>query len=252
MRKAHKYFLLSATLLAVLVNVFAWRSTVFCDFYVENIFPLWLTTYGKWTSAFPFSIGEVMIVLAVALLGMLVMSGVGAVIFLLIRKWKEKSRFLSDSFVKKYNAYQTHKQLTLSRNDFESFINSFKFSEEDTMNKDYAIALLDRLNAENVDMWYMRYGTGEHRSTSDYRVNALLQGRSEGKVETDPDYYVGDRYIKTDNLSVQIHRVFLKNDIEDQYTKGDEVYMLAFILPDNYVGGSAARRMTTAEIRNRL
>ena len=154
--------------------------------------------------------------------------------------------------VKRYNAYQTHKQLTLSRNDFESFINSFKFSEEDTMNKDYAIALLNRLKAENVDMWYMRYETGEHRSTSDYRVNALLQGRSEGKVVTDPDYYVGDRYIKTDNLSVQIHRVFLKNDIEDQYTKGDEVYMLAFILPDNYVGGSAARRMTTDEIRNRL
>ena len=86
MKKAHKYFLLSAATLAVLVNVLAWKSTAFCDFYVKNIFPIWLNTYGKWTSGFPFSVGEVMIVLAVTLLSVFVMFGLVAVIFFTVKE----------------------------------------------------------------------------------------------------------------------------------------------------------------------
>lgn len=105
MKKAHKYFLLSAAALAVFLNVLAWKSTAFCDFYVENIFPLWLNTYGKWTSAFPFSVGEVMIVLAVTLLSGFVMLGLVAVIFYMTKKWKEKKNILSEEYRKKYEAY---------------------------------------------------------------------------------------------------------------------------------------------------
>lgn len=106
MKKAQKYFLLSAAGLAVLLNVLAWKSTVFCDFYVEHIFPLWLSTYGKWTSEFPFSVGEVMIVLAVTLLSVFVMLGLVAVIFLSVKKWKEKRRSLSDTYRKRYDGFK--------------------------------------------------------------------------------------------------------------------------------------------------
>lgn len=106
MKKAQKYFLLSAAGLAVLLNVLAWKSTAFCDFYVENIFPIWLNTYGKWTSVFPFSVGEVMIVLALALLSVFVMSGVGAVIFFIVKKWKENRGTLTDAYMKKYSGYK--------------------------------------------------------------------------------------------------------------------------------------------------
>ncbi len=106
MKRVQKYFLLSAAGLAVLLNVFAWNSTEFCDFYVENIFPLWLNSYGKWTSVFPFSVGEVMIVLAVALLSIFVMSGLGAVIFLFVKNWKQKRKCLTDTYVKKYESYR--------------------------------------------------------------------------------------------------------------------------------------------------
>ena len=105
MKKAHKYFLLSAAALAVFLNVLAWKSTAFCDFYVENIFPLWLNTYGKWTSAFPFSVGEVMIAFAVTLLSGFVMLGLVAVIFYMTKKWKEKKNILSEEYRKKYEAY---------------------------------------------------------------------------------------------------------------------------------------------------
>lgn len=106
MKKAHKYFLLSAAALAVFVNVLAWKSTAFCDFYVKNIFPIWLNTYGKWTSGFPFSVGEVMIVLAVTLLSVFVMLGLVAVIFFTVKKWKEKRQTLSAAYLKKYNGYK--------------------------------------------------------------------------------------------------------------------------------------------------
>ncbi|MBO4987266.1 MAG: DUF3810 domain-containing protein [Lachnospiraceae bacterium] len=90
MRKGLRYFLLSALLLAVFINVLAWNSSTFCDFYVSNIFPVWLNTYGKWTSRFPFSVGEIMIVLAVALLIVFVVFTLIAVIFLMSKKTKQK------------------------------------------------------------------------------------------------------------------------------------------------------------------
>ena len=86
MKRSLKYFLLSATVLAIVINVLAWKSTAFCDFYVSQIFPVWLNTYGKWTSGFPFSIGELMIVLAVVSLVVFVILGLIAVIFLLYKK----------------------------------------------------------------------------------------------------------------------------------------------------------------------
>ncbi len=106
MKKGRKYFLLSAAGLALLLNVLAWKSTAFCDFYVDHIFPVWLNTYGKWTSRFPFSVGEVMIVTAVTLLCLLVMLGGVAVIFLSVKKWKERKQNITISFKRKYLGYQ--------------------------------------------------------------------------------------------------------------------------------------------------
>ena len=40
------------------LNVAAWNSTVFCDWYIANLFPLWVNTYGRLTGIFPFSVGE--------------------------------------------------------------------------------------------------------------------------------------------------------------------------------------------------
>ncbi len=48
-----------------LLNFISWRSTSFCDFYAEYIFPVWGATYGRLTSLLPFSFGELLIALAV-------------------------------------------------------------------------------------------------------------------------------------------------------------------------------------------
>jgi len=45
-------------LFTVALNILAWNSTAFCDWYIANIFPIWLNTYGRITGLFPFSVGE--------------------------------------------------------------------------------------------------------------------------------------------------------------------------------------------------
>ncbi len=51
----------------VLLNVIAWNSTVFCDAYIQYVFPIWVNTYGRFMNIFAFSVGEIMLFLGVAL-----------------------------------------------------------------------------------------------------------------------------------------------------------------------------------------
>ena len=75
MKKHYWIVLISIFTIAVMINCIAWNSTEFCDFYVAEIFPVWLNTYGRLTSLFSFSVGEFMIVLGIALLGIAVILG---------------------------------------------------------------------------------------------------------------------------------------------------------------------------------
>lgn len=52
----------------IALNVLAWLSPAFCDWYSRYVFPLWLNTYGRITGLFPFSLGEVLLVIAIILI----------------------------------------------------------------------------------------------------------------------------------------------------------------------------------------
>ena len=45
-------------------------STPFSDWYTNNIFPFWINTYGRFTSLFPFSFGEKLILVGLILLAL--------------------------------------------------------------------------------------------------------------------------------------------------------------------------------------
>ena len=49
--------------ICVLLNLIAWKSTAFSDFFVCNIFPVITYPYAYLTSLFPFSVGEVLLIL---------------------------------------------------------------------------------------------------------------------------------------------------------------------------------------------
>ena len=56
---------LGLILAAVLIETAALNSTSFADWYRTYIYPVWVATYGRLTSIFPFSVGEILIMIAV-------------------------------------------------------------------------------------------------------------------------------------------------------------------------------------------
>ncbi|MCC8131217.1 MAG: DUF3810 domain-containing protein [Ruminococcus sp.] len=78
--------LIAVFVLAVLLNVIARLSTTISDFYVQKIYPVISTPFIWLSGLFPFSVGEVMIVLAV----LLVLIGLPVFIIFMIVKRKNK------------------------------------------------------------------------------------------------------------------------------------------------------------------
>ncbi len=67
-KKSHRkiwIFTLCAALLTIVLNIAAWCSTAFSDWYIAHIFPLWVGTLGRFMGLFPISVGEWLIVAAV-------------------------------------------------------------------------------------------------------------------------------------------------------------------------------------------
>ena len=74
--------------LALLVNIAAWGSRSFSDFYVQHIFPVIGSAFSHVTAVFPFSVGEWMLV-AAALFGLAFLAAGGLRLF--VRKpWSRK------------------------------------------------------------------------------------------------------------------------------------------------------------------
>ena len=64
-------------LLSLLLNLTACFCPAFADYYVNHVFPFWVETYGRFTGLFSFSVGEKLLYLAVLLIGILLMAGIG-------------------------------------------------------------------------------------------------------------------------------------------------------------------------------
>ena len=56
--------------IVIILNVAAWNSAPFCDWYIAHIFPIWVNTYGRLTGLFSFSVGEWLILAGLLLVAM--------------------------------------------------------------------------------------------------------------------------------------------------------------------------------------
>lgn len=83
-KKISKIIYIVGMLGVIMLNYLAWRSREFCDWYIDHIFPVWLNTYARLTSALSISVGEIMLILAVGITAF----GIGFFIYNLIRKGK--------------------------------------------------------------------------------------------------------------------------------------------------------------------
>lgn len=71
------------------------RSAAWCDFYADRLFSFGINTYGRWMGLFPFSVGSVLILVAIVLF---LLEIVSAILLLFFRK-RERYR----NFVRKYS-----------------------------------------------------------------------------------------------------------------------------------------------------
>lgn len=83
-KKISKIIYVIGILGVIMLNYLAWRSREFCDWYIDHIFPVWLNTYARLTSALSISVGEIMLILAVGITAF----GIGFFIYNLIRRGK--------------------------------------------------------------------------------------------------------------------------------------------------------------------
>lgn len=67
---------LGIVVLVVLLNVAAWNSSVFADWYIAHVFPIWVSTYGRVSGLFPFSVGEWLIVAGLVVAGVAALLGI--------------------------------------------------------------------------------------------------------------------------------------------------------------------------------
>ncbi|SFC84125.1 DUF3810 domain-containing protein [Butyrivibrio sp. YAB3001] len=61
-KKAYSLWVIITIFLCIIFNLISWISQDFSDYYVTHIFPVITSIYGRITSRFPFSVGEVMLV----------------------------------------------------------------------------------------------------------------------------------------------------------------------------------------------
>lgn len=76
------------------INVLAWNSTAFCDWYIIHIFPVWVESYGRFTNLFPFSVGEIMLIIFAALVAILLPVGIAAAVCKIRYRVKKRNRKL--------------------------------------------------------------------------------------------------------------------------------------------------------------
>lgn len=81
------------------INVLAWNSTAFCDWYIIHIFPVWVESYGRFTNLFSFSVGEIMLVIFAVLVVILFLVGIVAAVCKMIYRLRNKKSKLPAGFL---------------------------------------------------------------------------------------------------------------------------------------------------------
>ena len=88
--------------LVAVLNILAWISTPFCDWYITNIFPVWVNTYGRLTGLFSFSVGEILLAAGVLLTLAALVLGIVFVICITVPAYRRKKDRGFTAFIKRF------------------------------------------------------------------------------------------------------------------------------------------------------
>lgn len=93
MKKRSVYVYLAILAGAILLNIAAWNSKSFADWYMMYILPLWIGSYGRVMGLFPFSVGEWMLVAGAVLLLVAVLLLIVRIILMVLKRGKRIAAF---------------------------------------------------------------------------------------------------------------------------------------------------------------
>lgn len=115
------YFIIAG--MVVLLNIIAWSSKAFCDWYIRFVFPVWVNTYGRLTGLFPFSVGEWLIVAGVFLVIAAVILMIASAFRWIIRRCRARHVDKQDECSSA--SHVTRSSVTRGRGRFDKFCCGF-------------------------------------------------------------------------------------------------------------------------------
>lgn len=107
----------------MLLNIIAWSSKAFCDWYIRFVFPVWVNTYGRLTGLFPFSVGEWLIVAGVFLVIAAVILMIASAFRWIIRRCRARHVDKQDECSSA--SHVTRSSVTRGRGRFDKFCCGF-------------------------------------------------------------------------------------------------------------------------------
>lgn len=78
-RQIYKWYVIIGIVFVLAVNILAWLCPAFCDWHTSYVTPIIVGIFGRLSNLFPFSVGEVMIVLGIILVLAAVVIAIGLI-----------------------------------------------------------------------------------------------------------------------------------------------------------------------------
>lgn len=232
MKKHYWIVLISIFTIAVMINCIAWNSTEFCDFYVAEIFPVWLNTYGRLTSLFSFSVGEFMIVLGIALLGIAVILGFITTVFLLLRPHSlltRKIRTVAGKYYSVFACILACVTLVMTLNCFPLYhCSTFEDKYMTATEREYSFDELASLR----DYIVLKVNTLSRELERDADGFAVYQGNME-QTARESMQKLGNKYSQLAGYYVVPKELCFSNFMSQQSMRG---YYFPFSMEANYNG----------------
>ena len=209
-------------LFAVFLNILSWNSNTFSDWYIANILPLWVNTYSRFTSIFPFSVGEKLIILGIILLA------AGIAVFLLGFTKYQKLKLLRRRY---WNIISWIFVFVL----LIQTLNCFIFYHASTFASKY-------INTTNKQKYGFEelYNLREHIVAKLNNLSTQFERDNNGEIIFDGDLYseciesmkqLGKKYPSLAGYYPQPKKIYFSNIMSQQYLSG---IFFPFTLEANY------------------
>ncbi|MCD8095519.1 MAG: DUF3810 domain-containing protein [Ruminococcus sp.] len=130
-------------LLCVILNILAWQSTSFSDWYVQKVFPVISVPFAFLTEKLPFSLGEILIL--IALIGVPLSIIAFIVLMIVKRKSKDAKRTIRHAYGYTYAWIIVYIVLTETLNCFILYHTSYFAEMYDYPQEQYTASQLEQL-----------------------------------------------------------------------------------------------------------